>query len=57
MGEPPGNGRLYPEASKELQAQINMSPGMRLVGRSNGSHLESLESGLRLFAELAEIEL
>ena len=45
------------QASKEFYGQINMSPGMRLVGRSNGSHLESLESGLRLFAELAEIEL
>lgn len=34
----------------------DMSPGMRLTGRSNGDHLESLQGGLRLFAELAEIE-
>jgi hypothetical protein len=36
--------------------QINLSPGMRLMGRSNGDHLESLAGGLRLFAELAEID-
>lgn len=35
---------------------INLSPGMRLMGRSNGDHLESLAGGLRLFAELAEID-
>lgn len=36
--------------------RINISPGMRLMGRSNGDHLESLSDGLRLFAELAEID-
>lgn len=36
--------------------QINLAPGMRLMGRSNGDHLESLSGGLRLFAELAEID-
>ncbi len=36
--------------------QINLSPGMRLMGRSNGDHLESIASGLQLFSELAEID-
>ena len=36
--------------------QINLAPGMRLMGRSNGDHLESLSGGLRLFSELAEID-
>jgi len=39
-----------------LYEQINLAPGMRLMGRSNGDHLESLSRGLRLFAELAEID-
>lgn len=40
-----------------MYEQINLSPGMRLVGRSNADHLESLNGGIRLFAELAEIEI
>lgn len=43
------------EATTQYE-QINMSPAMRLMGRSNGDHLESLDGGLRLFAELAEID-
>ncbi len=39
-----------------LYERINLSPGMRLNGRSNGDHLESLQGGLDLFAELAEID-
>lgn len=39
-----------------LYERINLSPGMRLNGRSNGDHLESLRGGLDLFAELAEID-
>lgn len=44
-------------SAHELYDRINLSPGMRLTGRSNSDHLDSLEGGLRLFAELAEIEL
>jgi len=40
-----------------LYERINLSPGMRLMGRSNGDHLESIYLSLRLFAELAEIDL
>lgn len=40
-----------------LYEKINLSPGMRLMGRSNGNHLVSIQSGLHLFAEMAEIEL
>jgi hypothetical protein len=36
--------------------QINLAPGMRLMGRSNGDHLDSLSGGLHLFSELAEID-
>jgi len=44
------------EASN-LYERINISPGMRLMGRSNGDHLESIHTSLHLFAELAEIDL
>lgn len=43
-------------AATTLYEQINLSPGMRLMGRSNGDHLEALAGGLTLFAELAEID-
>lgn len=43
-------------SARNLYEQINLSPGMRLSGRSNGDHIESLQGGLRLFAELAEID-
>lgn len=43
-------------SARSLYEQINLSPGMRLTGRSNGDHVESLQGGLRLFAELAEID-
>jgi hypothetical protein len=40
-----------------LYERIKLSPGMRLMGRSNGDHLESIYASLLLFAELAEIDL
>lgn len=48
--------REWITAAGVLYERINLSPGMRLMGRSNGDHLESLRGGLRLFAELAEID-
>lgn len=36
--------------------RINLSPALRLTGRSNGDHLDSLRDAIRLFAELAEID-
>lgn len=41
----------------ELYAQINANPGFRLTGRSNHSHIEALQDGVNLFAELADIDL
>ncbi len=43
--------------SRRLYDSINASPAMRLVGRSNDNHLDHLLGGLKLFAELAEIDL
>ena len=48
--------RAWISAARSQYEQINLSPGMRLMGRSNGDHLESLAGGLQLFAELAEID-
>lgn len=48
--------REWISAAGTLYERINLSPGMRLTGRSNGDHLESLQGSLNLFAELAEIE-
>lgn len=45
------------DAARELYDRINLSPGMRLMGRSNGDHIDSLRSSIQLFAELAEINL
>ncbi len=42
--------------ASNLYERINISPGMRLMGRSNGDHLESIYTSLRLFSELAEID-
>ena len=47
----------YVNAALNLYERINISPGMRLMGRSNGDHLNSIRTSLRLFAELAEIDL
>ena len=44
-------------SAEALYAQINVSPGLRLMGRSNDAHLDALGGGLELFAELAEIDL
>ena len=43
--------------AQDLYDRINLAPGMRLTGRSNGDHLQSLQTALQLFAELAEIDL
>ncbi len=43
--------------AKELYAEINAIPGFRLTGRSNQSHLDALQDGINLFAQLAEIDL
>lgn len=48
--------RSWVSTARRLYEQINLSPGMRLVGRSNGDHLESIASGIQLFSELAEID-
>ena len=48
--------RQWIETASLQYEQINFSPGMRLMGRSNGDHLYSLKEGLKLFAELAEID-
>lgn len=48
--------RRWIEIASQQYEQINFSPGMRLTGRSNGDHLDSLKDGLKLFAELAEID-
>ena len=48
--------RRWIETASQQYEQINFSPGMRLTGRSNGDHLDSLKDGLKLFAELAEID-
>ncbi len=48
--------RQWIETASQQYEQINFSPGMRLMGRSNGDHLYSLKEGLKLFAELAEID-
>lgn len=45
------------DAAENFYDQINMLAGMTLTGRSNGIHLDSLADGIRLFAELAEIEI
>lgn len=45
------------ENAKEIYDQIGASPAMRLMERSNDAHLESLEGGVQLFAQLAEIDL
>ena len=47
--------RSWIETASQQYDQINLSPGMRLTGRSNGDHLDSLRDGIKLFAELAEI--
>jgi hypothetical protein len=49
------NCRGWIEAASQQYEQINIAPGMRLTGRSNGDHLDSLRDGIKLFAELAEI--
>src|SRR5690606_11487955 len=41
----------------ELYDQINVRPGLRLMARSNNTHIDALRAGLRLFAELAEVDL
>lgn len=43
--------------AETLYEEINISPGLRLMGRSNDAHLDSLGGGVQLFAELAEIDL
>lgn len=43
--------------SEQLYDSINTTPAMRLSGRSNNAHLESLRGGVNLFAQLAEINL
>ncbi len=48
--------RNWIETASQQYDQINLSPGMRLTGRSNGDHLDSLRDGIKLFAELAEID-
>jgi hypothetical protein len=44
-------------AAQRFYDEINASPAMRLSGRSNDDHLDHLQGGLELFAELAEIHL
>ncbi len=48
--------RAWIAAATALYERINLSPGLRLTGRSNGDHLDALNAGLNLFAELAEID-
>lgn len=48
--------RAWIETASQQYEKINFSPGMRLTGRSNGDHLDSLRDGLKLFAELAEVD-
>jgi hypothetical protein len=43
-------------SARKLYDQVGFAPGMRLMGRSNNAHLDALEGGLQLFAQLAEIE-
>ncbi|MCF6314108.1 MAG: hypothetical protein L3J39_16795, partial [Verrucomicrobiales bacterium] len=43
--------------AKQLYDEIGASPGMRLTGRSNCNHIDALQDGVKLFAELAEIDL
>ncbi len=43
--------------SASLYALINATPGLRLLPRSNGAHIEALQDGLRLYAELSQIDL
>lgn len=45
------------QQARENYDEIKNAPAMRLMERSNDAHLESLESGIQLFAELAEIDL
>lgn len=45
------------EQATHVYDEINASPGQRLMARSNHAHIESLQDGIRLFAQLAEIDL
>lgn len=45
------------EQAGHLYRQLKASPGIILPARSNDNHLESLEDGVKLFAELGEIQL
>lgn len=48
--------RGWVATARSQYEQMNLAPGMRLTGRSNGDHLDSLAGGLHLFSELAEID-
>ncbi len=48
--------RDWVSEARNLYGQLNASPGINLPARSNDYHLDSLEDGLDLFGELAEIE-
>lgn len=49
--------RRWIEDAETLYAEINVNPGLRLMGRSNDAHLDSIGGGVELFAKLAEIDL
>ncbi|HCN30616.1 MAG TPA: hypothetical protein DIT64_18150 [Verrucomicrobiales bacterium] len=51
------NCNLWIERAESLYNEINLNPGLRLMGRSNDAHLYLLRGGVALFAELAEIDL
>lgn len=62
FGTPDANPNLgqcmeWVAGARRLYDEINASPAMRLPGRSNDDHLDHLQGGLELFAELAEIDL
>ena len=51
------NCQQWVAEAEQMYEQINMIPAIRLTGRSNNAHLDSLRGAIRLFAELAEIQL
>ena len=44
-------------SAENFYRRLKASPGVSLPARSNDNHLESIEDGINLFAELAELEL
>ena len=45
------------QSAEAMYRQIALVPGLALNGRSGEAHLDSLRDGVRIFAELAELEI